>query len=199
LSEVKTSPAEQPFTLSGNAVICDNTSGENGGGVYLQGTDFIMDENSSITRNEAKTGSGGAVIIAGNMVINGSAYPGGHFTLRGGSISDNTAGLYGGGVIVRRNESSGRSALFKMEGGLISGNSAGKGGGIAVQHGTEFEKDTAGYIYGSEASPDVRNTASTGSAVWVAANDADDDLVGLEKSVEASRGLSKPYGNWTDP
>ncbi|MDR0301918.1 MAG: hypothetical protein LBI04_06370 [Treponema sp.] len=99
-----------------------------GGGVYMSGGTFTMNDTALISNNNAHSGSG-AYVTGGTFTMNGSA-----------SISNNTASGYfgGGGVYVEG------STAFNMTGGTISGNRAnnsaengGSGGaGVYVYSGT---------------------------------------------------------------
>jgi hypothetical protein len=76
--------------------------------------------------------------------------------MEGGTISDNTDTVIGGGVFVSG------SGSFTMSGGIISGNTAFSGGGVFVYSGS-FSK-TGGTINGdgdnSHTSGDTENTAT---------------------------------------
>jgi hypothetical protein len=80
------------FTMSGTAVISDNTAVSYGGGVNVGwGATFIM-EGGTISSNTAGEG-GGVFAYQGNSNIT-------RFTMEGGTISGNTVATYGGGVSV---------------------------------------------------------------------------------------------------
>ncbi|GHV13279.1 hypothetical protein AGMMS49938_07620 [Fibrobacterales bacterium] len=100
------------FTMNGG-VISDNTTGNKGGGVYVDGT-FTMN-GGTISGNAAT--SGGGVYVAGT------------FTMNNGTIIDNEA-FRGGGVY---NQYGGNSVSFNMLDGYIAGNTAKEyGGGVYV-------------------------------------------------------------------
>ena len=124
--------------------ISDNTSGNEGGGVYIVGS-------SSITATFTMYGG----TISGNTAtkVGGGVYQGEYviFTMYGGAISDNTV----------TNGSSGGVYVFKtftMNGGTISGNTAANGGGVNIGAGT-FTMN-GGTISGNTA-------ASNGGGVFV--------------------------------
>jgi hypothetical protein len=109
------------FTMKGGA-ISGNTvqggAGTAGGGVAVSSSTFIM-EGGAIFGNTAKddgNGSGGGVKLS----------DGSTFTMKGGTISDNSAGNDSGGVCVER------GCSFIMEGGAITGTSARVAGGVKV-------------------------------------------------------------------
>lgn len=98
-----------------NAVIASNTAtSASGGGMYAFGN-LIIDDNTSISKNEAKT-SGGGIIIKKEAIING------------GQITENKAIDDGGGIRI--------DGKLYLNGGTIEGNEAtnGYGGGIDVEH-----------------------------------------------------------------
>ena len=74
---------------------------------------------------------------------------GGSFTMKGGTITGNTAVVGGGGVYVSEMEGE-KIASFKMEGGTISGNTAATGGGVAISGGSSLTM-TGGTISGNRA------------------------------------------------
>ena len=154
------------FTMSGDAVISKNTAGSSGGGVYIfsDGT-FTMEDGSKITDGQAAFG-GGVYVAGGTFNMNDTAtlqgnkatdhgggvhiLSGGIFTMNGGTIGGTAANTatYGGGVFVS-------GGTFDMNNGTISGNSASgigaSGGGVCISGG-EFtmrgdaviSKNTAG-------------------------------------------------------
>ncbi|MCL2207757.1 MAG: T9SS type A sorting domain-containing protein [Fibromonadales bacterium] len=102
------------LTMKEGAVVCNNSSYNNGGGVSVGSGTFIM--------------SGGS--ISGNSGAGSGVYVGdGTFTMNGGSITGNSAGNHGGGVLVS-------GGTFTMSGGSITGNSSSYGGGVYVFSGT---------------------------------------------------------------
>jgi hypothetical protein len=133
--------------MEGNAKITGNTNkgsgsgAHGGGGVSVRGS-FTMRGNAEISGNTVVNGHGGGVSII----------DGGTFTMKGGSISNNTAtgdpltpggALTGGGIVVVSSAGN-PGSKFVMEGGSISNNtlivtsSDGLGGGIFVSNNSEF-------------------------------------------------------------
>jgi hypothetical protein len=152
------------LVMNDGAKIIDNivASYSYGGGVYSSGT-FTMN---------GGTISGNTVRASSSDSYGGGVYSSGTFTMNGGTISGNTtsssySSSYGGGVY--------SSGTFTMSGGTISGNTAsgsypGRGGGVYVSSGTFTKSSTGGTIYGSDALPELQNTAystSYGHAVYV--------------------------------
>jgi predicted outer membrane repeat protein len=200
-------------TISGSAHVFKNTSAGNGGGVYVAaGRDdsVTLSGTAGVTGNESTSGSGGGVAIHGGCKDYWGTpgnLPGGSFIMRGGEILGNTASGFGGGVFLERTEPAyaasypNNHSTFSLEGGSISGNSAQRGGGVAVRNHGYFTKAAyaAGGIYGANAPSSQSNTASSGGkAVWVSADDSDNQLLVLEKTVTESRPLVPPYP-WVDP
>ena len=107
------------YQYGGN--ITDNSTSDNGGGVYLDGSFFYM-YGGRITDNSANNGGGVAGCVKdkvdGRRVI-------GSLLMLGGTIADNKAAANGGGVAM--------DCSFEMRGGSITNNEAGaNGGGVAV-------------------------------------------------------------------
>ena len=184
--------------ISGNRRESSSSSAR-GGGVYVasNGT-FIMNDGKisgnrayHTSNNTSYTGYGGGVYVDSN----------GTFTMNGGEISGNYASDnrsasssgYGGGVYVASNgtfimndgEISGNTSIngsgvclagtFTMNGGEISGNTgiqlySNYGGGVYVNSGTF--RIVTGTVYGSDASEELRNTASNGAGLYVSTGTA---------------------------
>lgn len=120
------------LSLNDGAVLHNNDSNDNGGGIYVTGS--LSMSGGAISDNRAYTTTprkqGGGVYVAST----------GSFTMTGGEISANHAMDYGGGVYIVSGSS------FTMSGGAISGNMAmaedsgangyGRGGGVAVSLGS---------------------------------------------------------------
>jgi len=118
------------------------------GRVSVQGGGLVMYAGSTITGNRFQSFSysegGGGVYVC----------DGGNFTLRGGTISGNTADE-GGGVYV------GRDGTFIMAGGTISGNKANmNGGGVYVGIGGTFT------MLGGTISGNTANNGGGGVNSW---------------------------------
>lgn len=143
-----------------NNGIIEKHESRDGGGVYVAEGTFIMND-GSIKENFAHGingykygGGGGGVYVSGGT----------SFTMNGGLIEKNRAYkdvFGGGGVLV--------DGKFVMNGGTISGNTTTKsGGGVLVCDNSIFIKsNTAGIIYGGEATDGNANTAKQyGHAVY---------------------------------
>ncbi|MDR3335129.1 MAG: hypothetical protein LBT13_09650, partial [Treponema sp.] len=150
------------FTMNGGT-ISENTAFVYGGGVYSTGT-FTM-SGGTISGNIASYSSS-------SNTCGGGVYSTGTFTMSGGTISGNTVTnswsssyTIGGGVYA--------SGTFTMSGGTVSGNTSYLGGGVYVGGGTFIKSSTGGTIYGSNATPELQNTASSASygyAVYVSSS-----------------------------
>jgi tetratricopeptide (TPR) repeat protein len=180
------------FTMNGNASVSGNTASYDGGGVYFRYTTFTMNDSSTITGNTASSGGGvynyqGTFTMNGNASVSGNKgrHGGGVGVLDGTftmldstSVLGNTASEAGGGVV--------NSGTFTMNGNAsVSGNKGSIGGGVCISggkfyiygntiisgntaegdgggvYGETFTK-TGGTIYGNDAAPELRNTATTG-------------------------------------
>lgn len=137
------------YQYGGN--ITGNSTSDNGGGVYLDGSFFYM-YGGSITDNSANNGGG----VAGRVK---DKVDGGHVVgsllMLGGTIAGNKATANGGGVDM--------DCAFEMCGGSITGNEAvANGGGVAVKgdHSVEW---SGGSVTGNTAK-------KNGSGVYVAAS-----------------------------
>jgi len=97
---------------AGTAIIGNNRSNGNAGGVSVSSRGTFEMSGGTISGNSAR-GNGGGVHI----------YYDGNFTMTGGTISGNNAGGIGGGVNIE-------TGTFTMDNGTISGNTAKNGGGV---------------------------------------------------------------------
>ena len=170
---------DEPLTIgSGNVVILDlagktlsrglTTSKSNG---HVIG----IDNNAQLTIEDSSGGSG--KITGGNTQNGGGVYAlanNARFTMKGGSITGNTASGDGGGVYL-----SGTGTQFIMEGGNISGNTAnhyGVGGGVIVYNGAftmsagTITDNTGGYGGGV-------NVAASGSFTMTGGTIADNTAI----------------------
>ena len=125
----------------------EGTISANAGGVYVYNNgSFTMDNGCEISGNTSSAPSGYG---AGVHVVSGT------FTMRGGKISNNSAGDRGGGVYVSSSTSSSDSdkkGEFTMTGGTISGNAADDaGGGVFVDGDGIFTMDDGCEISGNRA------------------------------------------------
>jgi hypothetical protein len=121
--------------LGYRAVIRDNTTTSNGGGVYLEGSGHLtMNTGSEISHNQAGTYGGGVYGETGGAST---------FNMTGGTISNNAATQAGGGVAIY-------TGTFTMTGGAISTNSATAGGGVGIANNGNFTMNS-GEIKGNTA------------------------------------------------
>ncbi|MDO5315216.1 MAG: right-handed parallel beta-helix repeat-containing protein [bacterium] len=104
------------LTLKEGLVIMNNTSDNLGGGVFCARTvnATVILDGATIANNTAKNNGGGVYI-----------HDKGTFTMKSGSITNNTAS-YGGGVYMDRN------SIISIEDGSITNNTASYGGGVSV-------------------------------------------------------------------
>ncbi|MDR2662645.1 MAG: hypothetical protein LBC31_06570 [Treponema sp.] len=135
--------------------IKDNTSTDDGGGVYVYGGTFTMygGEISHNTSTGIMNRGGGVCVTSG-----------GTFTMYGGEISHNTStggGNCGGGVCVIS------GGTFTMNEGTITCNSAAFGGGVYVESGFVVFNKAGGTIYGSDGGADANSAAMFGQGYAV--------------------------------
>jgi hypothetical protein len=104
--------------------------------VRVENGSLTLDRGAELRNNHRSSGSGGAVLVFADS--GGTAT----FTMKGGTISGNTAGE-GGGVYVHA-YNGGADATFTLKGGTIRGNTANSyyGGGVFVHS----NGGTAGFI-----------------------------------------------------
>ena len=97
------------FTMRDNALVHWNSRSTRGGGVFVdENTVFNMYDNATVSGNS---------ITAGFQRDGGGVYVGGIFNMHGGTISGNTAGMFGGGGV-----HVGSRGTFVMSGGTVYGN-----------------------------------------------------------------------------
>jgi hypothetical protein len=134
------------------------------GGVTVSAGKLLLKDGGDITQGRGiSIEKDGTFEMFGGFVskngYSGVSVEGGTFTMSGGQISGNT----GNGVSVE-------GGTFTMSGGEISGNSGYyggvfvNGGGVYMAGGTFIKLSTGGVIYGNDADPALRNTASNGGA-----------------------------------
>lgn len=139
------------YQYGGN--ITGNSTSDNGGGVYLDGSFFYM-YGGRITDNSANNGGGvagrvkdkvdgrnviGSLLMLGGTIDGNKATANGggvamdcSFEMRGGSITNNKAGANGGGVAVIA------AYTAQWSGGSVTGNTAqNSGGGVYVDSGAK--------------------------------------------------------------
>lgn len=184
------------LTLETGAVISSNSS-HNGGGIYAMNTpELTIKQGSSIFNNTAGEQGGGMYLNGGSCTFSGSmsgntAQDGGGFAIapdtdgtnttltmmNGADISGCTASEYGGGIYIYA--AHGKTAECKMEGGTISncvvkngGTSPLTGGGVYVDR---FDSSSparftmsGGSITGCKAQATNFNGAAVGGGVSLA-------------------------------
>ncbi|MGN0634889.1 MAG: beta strand repeat-containing protein [Acutalibacteraceae bacterium] len=102
---------DSTLTLEDGVLLQNNTSEDNGGGLYIDGGTVVMN-GGTITGNTALRGGG---------IYNHAGF----LTANGGTVSGNTASVNGGGIF-----SDGKYSETNLAGLTVSGNTAGNGGGI---------------------------------------------------------------------
>lgn len=133
------------FTMNGGEI--KGNAGSRGGGVALICSTMTM-RGGTISRNETysdDSGYGGGIYIADYAAISGLSgsydiHPGkAAFTMTGGSITQNTAKHYGGGILTFPQgadfpDGTNQEIRISLQGGEISENTvtSGSGGGIAI-------------------------------------------------------------------
>jgi len=154
------------FIMQGNTKITKNTNGSSGGGVILYEGNMTRDT-TFIMKDNASVTNNTSTSQGGGVAIMGEKCT---FTMQdNASVSGNDTSFsnsgYGGGVYVGW-------GTFNMYGGTVSGNTTrGGGGGVAVGNGTF--KMYGGTVYGSDASSTLANTASlAGAALYLDGNSA---------------------------
>ena len=155
-----------------NCTVEENTSGSNGGGIYLAGTELLTVENCTLQENSSENGGGLYICSDASAKVDG------------GTILDNTANLNGGGVwcggtldmtdgSVKGNKALASdhggagvyvmSGTFNLSGGSITNNAASSssGGGVELYvamsdrpSGTSTFTMTGGSISGNSAKTD---------------------------------------------
>lgn len=157
--------------------ITDNSTSDDGGGIYLNGGSFLM-YNGDIISNSSLTDGGGVCIANnGNFTMNngnitkngletgtvvtengGGVYlDGGSLTVNAGNISENSATASGGGVYISNGN-------VGMQTGKILSNSCGEyGGGVYVYNPSGSSSKTVSVTGGSL----LNNTARYGGGICV--------------------------------
>ncbi len=129
-------------SIKANAVGAGAGNYSGGGGVYVNGGTFTM-EDGEITQNNGLKYGGGVCVISGTL------------SMSGGEISSNTVTGDGGGVYVVA------GATLEMTGGVISNNAAtGNGGGVNL----------SGTLTMTGGSIEYNTAASDGGGVYIATN-----------------------------
>ena len=177
------------FTMSGGS-IADNTATENGGGVYVSGTNSAFNmTGGTISGNTTTKGDGGGVYVnegkfemsggtigvTDNGAANTAKNGGGVYVEERGTFNmNNTASVTGntasasGGVYVN-------SGKFNMNDGEITGNTAnqGNGGGVYVNDGGTFTMND-----GAIKSNETANDDAYGGGVYVSGTNSTFEMNG---------------------
>lgn len=153
-----------------NGQISHNTSSNNGGGVYVSGMNCVFNISGgqiSYNNHQANYGGGGGIYfststtnanganslnISGGTINNNSAFNGGGIYLykraackiTGGSITDNQATVYGGGIYSEK-EGGTAAQAFIIDGGNITKNSAQYGGGVYLGKYSSYGSSSSPY------------------------------------------------------
>ena len=127
------------ITMTGGTI--QNNTASLGGGIKLDGSGRgLVMSGGSITGNHAEVNSSGSDGDGGGVYV----YYEATLTLNGGTIANNTAAKYGGGVYTAR-----RSTTLTLNGGKIQGNTAkSSGGGVYVNGQVTM---TSGEISGNQS------------------------------------------------
>ena len=203
-SEDETGTDALDVSFSGGTVSQNKTAG-GGGGAVVWGAKATLSEPISFINNEATGGNGGGIQLSTRTIVSitggtysnnksknggGISWGGTRFEFQDGTVSNNTATSYGGGIHLYRNAAETSPVIsggtisnnhaergagvwaddLTLSGGGISGNSAtNSGGGAFVNH--IFKLSGTGCITG--------NSAETGGGVYVAnQNDSTFEITG---------------------
>jgi len=138
-----------------NGRIDNNTAANHGGSVQINDSTTSFTMHNGFMRNNTAGDRGGAV-----RAITGST-----FTMRGGTISNNTvngaSGSQGGGGVYANSTS-----VFNMHGGTIENNRAHRGGGVSMTSGGTFNMH-GGTIRNNRNLPGNSNPIVEGGGVWL--------------------------------
>ena len=161
------------FSLGGSARVADNRTAEQGscGGVRLLGTaSATIRESASISNNSSYSDAGvflseGQLLMSGGTISNNSAQVGGggltmkgsaRATISGNALVAQNSGATGGGVYVDSQMKMVDETVLTMNGGTIRDNTAEEGGGVYLRGGTAVVNGTGA----SEGAKIINNTAS---------------------------------------
>jgi len=128
--------------------ITDNTAREHGGGIFAFGSSVTLDATSSITLNEATTGSGGGIYSFAALTLTG--------TTVGGVDAGNTAALNGGGIFAGL-------GTVTLAGATVQYNSSDQDGGGLYADGTYG----AATIVVVDTDFDLNTAANDGGGIYV--------------------------------
>lgn len=204
--------------LKNGSKVCNNyldstAIASGGGGIALCGGSLTIENGAAISWNKSAARAGGIMLPDAGSIAS-------TITMKGGEISHNEAGRYGGGVIIGHTGGTYSAKTFNLSGGTISENNvtgtgskpsrggAGvffDGGNFTMSGNAVIEKNTASGCGGGisisasgEASGTFtmtggiirNNSAGTGGAIYF--DDVSDEL--SEKSYSISGSASIPYG-----
>lgn len=214
------------LNISGGTIKNNKVSSGNGGGIYTDthNAKILSLTNTTITGNTATGGNGGGIYynasvtlesnnISSNSAVTGGgiAFGGSENTMKSGSVANNMATSWGGGIQVMSgsslvlNEASiyGNTApndgginndgIIRMTGGTIHSNkckTGNTGGGIRLGNASAYFTMTGGRIYGNQGygivntlgTVDIENAPSVGNK-W--------SFIGFEKFENAGSGLTQ--------
>ena len=164
------------FTMSGGTIL-GNTA-KNGGGIFNRASVTLFGD-AEISYNVAGYGGGGissasmgtltmmdnSAILGNSAFIGGGIFVSGDFEMLGGTIANNIATEYGGGVYVND------GSIFAMLDGKIVGNTAKNGGGIynravtTIAGNSEISYNVAGYGGGGISSASMGTLTMTDNSL----------------------------------
>jgi hypothetical protein len=167
------------FIMNGGS-ISNNTVNNKGGGVNVTGGGSITMNGGAVSWNRASNDCGGVrvdnnssfILNTGDIIHNHAANGGGvqingsTFTMRGGSISYNTASSNSGGISA--NSMTSIDCVINMYGGTISGNSAARDG-AGIRLGTTSSRPNSFTMHGGSISGNsITGYYDNGGGVYMA-------------------------------
>ena len=168
------------LTISGNALIENNTAIQSGGGVRTSGRTITITGSPMIYGNTAYTTGGGIAIIntpgintlvGGTIENNQSSSNGGGisvhnsvFTMTGGLVAKNTSVQNGGGL------ASGSGSTININGGTMYYNQAGHGGAIRMAGGGILNVGNSAHIDKNRSSGSGGGISATSAVVNISGN-----------------------------
>lgn len=162
------------FTMTGGSI--EGNRSTSGGGVsVIRGGDITLEDGALITKNYAY--DGGGIHIGGNSTAEACGYGEQMLTMNGGTISENEAGLCGGGIFIQMNSVATINAGHITDNGSIyAGNRPFRGGGIYVNGGkyAGFDGDNVKngllQLYNVEIADNTAGSSGGGLAACPTAN-----------------------------
>ena len=158
------------ITINGSSIF-NNISNAGGGGIFNTGSAVLEIKNGKIYGNTATTGGGGILnynvlnISGGDIYSNkaehGSGVGGGsgsQITMTGGTIRNNSASLYGGGVEVYAQTS--YKSTFILNGGTIKNNTAASTNGGIIVSGAGTYTRKSGIVCGNKPTNSYETSAT---------------------------------------